>query len=195
MTVSRRAPTARLMRTYFSDIGFVLRHQVVAMNAPERWWLTNNDQTVYPLPGGVGDSGEGEGGFFRTSQRLWRGWAANLARFEREAHCVALIANRLAGASAEERVEFDRWVRSEGDCFPDTLDGTPLDVDGKPVDETRWPWSAMRFSKETGQLESRGWPWDAHPVARTAAWDVLRKAGWAELAGQLSVFDVRSPAL
>lgn len=191
MTTPRRTPSAPKMRRYFEQTGFCLCHRG-GNGKPEAWWLADNDGTPYPMPAdwrthpGNARDGRGELAEFSTLPRLWRAWAATQHRFLREARCLELIRERLIDAPFEERQEVARWVRLEG--MPFELSGTEV----VEVDETRWPWSAIRWVD--GQMEGMGWPWSTIPESPADGLSVQRREGWAEEALVLHWFDMHYDA-
>ncbi|MGF6492181.1 hypothetical protein ABIE56_000334 [Luteibacter sp. 621] len=202
MKPTRQTPSAKDMRAYFADIGFTLRHHPATSDAPQTWWLADGDGSAYPMPAAfrpapgqpiVGPVPEVED--FSSLPRLWRAWATTVYRFAREAHCIELIKERVLKASDEERREVSRWARSGASCWPDSVrpDAPSLDIDGNEVDESVWPWSAMRWYDSLSELVAEGWPWTAVPLSFGDGLAVQRVEGWPEQAEDLSCFDTRYP--
>lgn len=197
MSTARRTPTAPEMRRYFDRTGFVLSHRCDPAGQPEAWWLADVDGTSYPMPahwraqavptGQVPTEAEE----FPSLARLWRAWAASQHRFAREARCIELIKERMISASVDERRDVVRWVRSGGMAYPASGDqGAPVvDVDGRAVDETQWPWSAVAW--EDGEMIGRGWPWAMVPESPADGLEIQQHPDWAEQALVLYWFDTR----
>ncbi len=72
--------------------------------------------------------------------------------------------------------------------MPFELSGTEV----LEVDETRWPWSAIR--RVDGQMEGMGWPWSTIPESRAEGLSVQQRHGRAEEALVLHCFDMRYDA-
>ena len=197
MITARRTPSAPEMRRYFDQTGFVLEHRCGPAGQPEAWWLADVDDTPYPMPSHwrTHDVSAGqvptEAEEFPTLARLWRAWAATQLRFAREARCIELIKKRLVSASADERREVVRWVGSGGMAYPASGDqGAPVvDFDGRAVDETQWPWSAVAW--EDGEMVGRGWPWAMVPESPADGLEIQQRPDWAEQALVLYWFDTR----
>lgn len=197
MSTTRRTPAAPEMRRYFDRTGFVLHHRCDPAGKPEAWWLADVDGTPYPMPahwraravpaGQVPTEAEE----FPSLARLWRAWAASQHRFAREARCIELIKQRMVTASADERRDVARWIRSGGMAYPTSEGGgaPAVDVDGRAVDETQWPWSAVKWEDE--EMTGRGWPWAMVPESPADGLEIQQQQNWAEEALLLHWFDTR----
>jgi hypothetical protein len=197
MKTPRHTPTAPELRQYFEQTGFVLAHRCAPTSKPEAWWLADVDGTPYPMPSHWRASSLPEGNMSREVEefpslpRLWRAWAATQHRFAREARCIELIKERVISASADERREVVRWIRSGGMAYPASGDeGAPaVDFDGRAVDETQWPWSAVTW--EDGGMIGTGWPWTMAPESPADGLEIQQQPDWAQQALVLYWFDTR----